>query len=317
MKPCEAYAENLALYLDGMLTGEEQEELLQHVEECPVCARRLEAYRILLHEVEDLTVEPPASMHANIMKAAKQSQRPKRKIFGIGPFTAVTAAAAIILLVVGGVFGDLSNFYLFGRNTAADSASPATQSTTMAPAAAPENGALKKSKEDVPQVNNDEKSAAEDAAGTTAPEAPPAPSKKATASPAAPQHDENAAPAAKAAPQQENAAAQSGNQETFSASIARVDETPVVCPQKIPFDGSFALVIVALGKDVSQNGLINAERQAQSDDILYYAVENDEAVLANMGKSLASKGFKVTYFYEGADYIDASASEVLVVIEKE
>ena len=314
MKTCEMYAKNLALFLDGMLTKEEQEELLQHVEECPACARRLEMYRVLLHEVEDLRVDPPSSMHEAIMEAvtAKKIPMPKRKFFGgMGPFTAATAAAAVILLVVGGVFGDLSNLYLFGRNTEAGSASVATQSTMMAPAAEPENGVLRKSKEDITSDNSDEKSASSDAAIAAAPVAPLAPSVSAAASSPAPQTETASAPAP--AP---NAAIQSGDNGSLKFSIAGAENTSIVCPQEIPLDGSFALVIVASGKDVSDL-MINAKRQAESDGILYYAVENDETALADMSKSLSSKGFEITYFYEGADYIDAAAPEVLVVIEKQ
>lgn len=305
MKTCEAFAENLALYLDGFLTKEQQEELLQHVEECPVCARQLEAYRILLHEAEDLCVDPPASMHQNIMEAVaatKQIKMPKRKFFGgMGPFTAATAAAAIILLMVGGVFGDLSNFYLFGRNTGTGSTDAATQSAMLAPAAESENGVLRKSKEDVTSASNDTKTASSDAAVAAAPQAPPASGARAAAS---------------STPQEENAPAANEEQGSVSFSIASVDSASAVCPQDIPFDGSFTLVMVVSGKDIS-DVTINAKLKTESDGILYYAVENDETVLADMEKSFTSKGFEVAYFYEGADYIDATAPEALVVIEKQ
>lgn len=306
MKTCEAFAENLALYLDGLLTNEQQEELLQHIEECPACARQLEVYRILLHEVEDLRVDPPASMHQTILEAvaaAKQIQMPKRKFFGgMGSFTAATAAAAIILLMVGGVFGDLSNFYLFGRNTESGSADASSQSAMPAPAAEPENGVLRKSKEDVPEVSNDTKSASSDEAIAAAPQA-----SKASGAGAA---------ASSAPPQEENAPAGNEEQGSASFSTASVDSTSAVCPQEIPFDGSFALVMVVSGKDIS-DVTIHAKRQTESDGTFYYAVENDETVLADMGKSLTSKGFEVAYFYEGAGYIDATAPEALVVIEKQ
>ncbi|MCX7614156.1 MAG: zf-HC2 domain-containing protein [Clostridiales bacterium] len=353
MKTCEAFAENLALFYDGTLTKEQQEELMQHVEECSSCARLLETYRVLLHEMEDFAVEPPESMHAKIMEASKQVPV-KRKIFDLPrAFTTMAAAAAVVFLIINGTFGDLSKFYLSDNKTAANSTADSGQNATMAPAFDAKTDINLKSKESALAI--DEKTnSSEDTTAVTKQESPknkkagsnsdqgntPIDSsstkleKKSTGSSA---HGQNKETTGSSEPEKKSEIANSStstqqNESTDTGALQQDNagsqneskimyqitspEDKAECPKTVPLSGSFALVIVAKGTDLTGIQIMAPNREAEDENAFYYAVNNDETLLTNIKDTLKAKGFEVTSFYNGAEYIEPSSAEALVVIEK-
>ncbi|GEM_PF-6483684 len=324
MKQCEKYAENLALYLDGILSDQEQEEVMGHVEKCPECARRLEMYRILMKETKEMWVHPPESLHARIMEAvAEQKGRKRKKAFfgGVGPFTAASAAAAVILFLVGGVFGDLGSISLFGGSKSAGSADMAPRSAMYSLTSDQDESGSGEAAAGAASGDLSSQSAADDAGEAKIAAAPNEAAKESL--PEAGEAPDAAAPE-ESAPQKNGASAGSApdenqvNDRSPSLKFSIAGDIPaVLCPEEVPLDGSFALVMVASGDSAVADGTIKAKREKKDEGIDYFAVQKDDEAVRDMEESLTEQGFLVTYFYEGADYIDAASSEVLVVVRPE
>lgn len=151
MSQCDAYIEKISLYVDGELTAEETAEVEAHLKECGECRSRCEAYSILSDETCALCCEVPDALHGRIMdavKAERENRRPHRaESWRFRPFTLAAGLVAAVLLVVSGVFGDVSDLYLDGgtKSSSAMDMAPAdapqamTAESAETPAAAEEN----------------------------------------------------------------------------------------------------------------------------------------------------------------------------------
>ena len=118
----EHYKLLVSAVIDGEATDEERAELAAHIAECPECAALLEAYSAVGAELAD-EVEPPAKLAEGIMYRVKNEKKKRR--FAFGRFTAIAAAAIVIIFA--GRFA-LSGMFKAGSadpNDAAGSDTPA------------------------------------------------------------------------------------------------------------------------------------------------------------------------------------------------
>lgn len=93
---CKEVQENLSLYIDGELPGEQAKEIEAHLMECPQCKIILEQYRIIDRQAMDLTVEPPVNLMKNVMKGIA----PKKRSFYWRKITGVAVASVLILFAL-------------------------------------------------------------------------------------------------------------------------------------------------------------------------------------------------------------------------
>lgn len=110
MPDCEKYLELCSASLDGELTREEKKELFEHLSECPACAAYLEDLRQMHTAWEDMKEPLPDELHEHIMKAIvseakKNTPRKNKRPFPV--FTALSAAAACVMLVLSGAVTDI------------------------------------------------------------------------------------------------------------------------------------------------------------------------------------------------------------------
>lgn len=90
----EHYKLLVSAVIDGEATDEERAELAAHIAECPECAALLEAYSAVGAELAD-EVEPPAKLAEGIMYRVRNEKKKRR--FAFGRFTAIAAAAIVII----------------------------------------------------------------------------------------------------------------------------------------------------------------------------------------------------------------------------
>lgn len=114
----EHYKLLVSAVIDGEATDDERAELAKHIAECPECAALLEAYSAVGAELAD-GVEPPAKLAEGIMYRVKNEKKKRR--FAFGRFTAIAAAA--IVIVVAGRFA-LSGLFRAGSAEPKDAAAP-------------------------------------------------------------------------------------------------------------------------------------------------------------------------------------------------
>jgi anti-sigma-K factor RskA len=106
MKTHEQFADDLALYALGELTGREREELEQHVENCAACRRELQTLRgdLGLLGLTSSGPQPPARSKERLMRAIAAEPRAALESRAPGPrgFWAalIPALAALALLLV-------------------------------------------------------------------------------------------------------------------------------------------------------------------------------------------------------------------------
>ncbi len=101
MKPCEQQ-QNIALYVDGELSGKELAQFESHLAQCPACQEELEQVRELLRQLNDLPeLEVPAQLPARL-RAALLEEAGKARIRSPRP-TWLPMAAAVCAILVGGV----------------------------------------------------------------------------------------------------------------------------------------------------------------------------------------------------------------------
>lgn len=100
MRSCEEYQEWASCLIDGELDAERARELRQHAAHCEECRAVLEAFTALSDSVEDALVEPPETLHENVMA---EIRREKLKTVNRPPLRyrrqwAVAAGLAVVLL---------------------------------------------------------------------------------------------------------------------------------------------------------------------------------------------------------------------------
>ncbi|MBR5113677.1 MAG: zf-HC2 domain-containing protein [Oscillospiraceae bacterium] len=106
----EHYRMLVSAVIDGEATDAERAELAEHIAECPECAALLEAYSAVGAELAD-EVEPPESLASGVMFRVKNEKKKRR--FAFGRFTAIAAAAIVIIFA--GRFA-LSGLFKTGSN---------------------------------------------------------------------------------------------------------------------------------------------------------------------------------------------------------
>ncbi|MDO5549488.1 MAG: sigma-70 family RNA polymerase sigma factor [Eubacteriales bacterium] len=108
----QSYRDLCSRYVDDHLEEAEKKQLLDHIQECPVCAAYLQDLtkigRALSHMSEN---GMPDSLKADIMEAvrmqAQKAQEGMRRRMHFPVFTLIAVAAVVVLLVCSGSFGGL------------------------------------------------------------------------------------------------------------------------------------------------------------------------------------------------------------------
>jgi|KBSSwiStaDraftv2_1062776.scaffolds.fasta_scaffold01094_10 anti-sigma factor RsiW len=89
----------LHAYLDGELSLEGSLEVEAHLAECGACRRELETYRALRRLLVSAKASAPEAESA-LMKVTRSVRMRRRRVYAIGGFGAMAAAAAVALLLV-------------------------------------------------------------------------------------------------------------------------------------------------------------------------------------------------------------------------
>jgi anti-sigma factor (TIGR02949 family) len=111
MKGCAEYEISIQLYIDGELTGQEQDEFLSHVKNCPACREAMQEAEAFSRRIRAArpAAAAPASLRAAVSRQMQQVEavrkrphllpaaRPDRRLWSL------TVAAAALILVVGGL----------------------------------------------------------------------------------------------------------------------------------------------------------------------------------------------------------------------
>ena len=101
----EYYRMLVSAAIDGEATEAELAELKEHIAGCPECAALLEAYKAVGSELA-VEAEPPAKLAEGVMYRVKNEK--KKRPFAFGRFTAIAAAAIVIIFAgrfaLGGLF---------------------------------------------------------------------------------------------------------------------------------------------------------------------------------------------------------------------
>lgn len=293
MTDCSKYEEILALYYDGLLDEKEHEALLKHLEDCSECAQRLEDYRIMLHEMENLRVDPPKNLHAHIMDAVRKQKAPARFWGGFGPFTIAAAIVVVILFSLNSIF-DLSHMYLFGRDTAA---SETVQSGDVADSAPGGSDGADGSNEMALQGDGDSGGVSKSSGAEELTEAPlDAPADSSTA--------DGVSPMAGAA----------GGSRVDVSEYQAAGNAGLSAPDTLPLGGEYRDVIVAEGGAEKLRALVNNVRETEIDGVTYFVLPEDGDALNTVIRTLSEGGFALSRYTTGKDYINSSSSQMLVIV---
>ena len=89
----------LHAYLDGELSLEGSLEVEAHLAECGACRRELETYRALRRLLVSAKASAPEAESA-LMKVTRSVRMRRRRVYALGGFGAMAAAAAVTLMLV-------------------------------------------------------------------------------------------------------------------------------------------------------------------------------------------------------------------------
>ena len=101
MNSCEHYQELISRLVDGELSREEHEALMEHMKSCSAC----NAMYAVFHDLSDILAEEdealPEGLHENIMAGVRRSEimKKNRRMRRFGLSTALTAAACAVLVL--------------------------------------------------------------------------------------------------------------------------------------------------------------------------------------------------------------------------
>ena len=100
MRSCEEYQAWASCLIDGELDAERERELRQHAAHCEECRAVLDAFTALSDSVEDALVEPPETLHENVMaEIRRENIKPvPRPAFRFRRQWAAAAGLAVVLL---------------------------------------------------------------------------------------------------------------------------------------------------------------------------------------------------------------------------
>ena len=105
MNSCDYYQELISRLVDGDLSREEHEALMEHMKNCSAC----NAMYAVFHDLSDILAEEseplPEGLHENIMAGVRRSEMMKknRRMRRFGLNTALTAAACAVLVLFAAV----------------------------------------------------------------------------------------------------------------------------------------------------------------------------------------------------------------------
>lgn len=101
---CEKILELIPLYLDNMLSDEENDMVREHIENCLDCEKELSFMKAVMGSAHTLTAPNlPADFHEKLMEQVEKEVRPVRKNYRAmlrRSFMSVAAAAAVVALSV-------------------------------------------------------------------------------------------------------------------------------------------------------------------------------------------------------------------------
>jgi hypothetical protein len=116
-RSCERYRRYFDAYLDNELLIETNQDVLQHLTTCPDCSRDLEARAQMKQRIKDAVTsqEAPPELVAALRS---RLQRENRSFFSVDTARWMVAAAAVVLLAIGGLSAALrwSSSLPFGAN---------------------------------------------------------------------------------------------------------------------------------------------------------------------------------------------------------
>ena len=101
MNSCEFYQELISSMVDGEISREEHEALMEHMKTCSAC----NAMYAVFHDLSDILAEEdealPEGLHENIMAGVRRSEimKKNRRMRRFGLSTALTAAACAVLVL--------------------------------------------------------------------------------------------------------------------------------------------------------------------------------------------------------------------------
>ncbi len=102
MLECEKYLDDLSAYADEFLSPDESPALMAHLDDCPDCQKRLEAFRAMGAAFSEMDDAPPDTLVPGVMYKLslekKSSARGRIAFRGFTAFAAVAAAALLLLL---------------------------------------------------------------------------------------------------------------------------------------------------------------------------------------------------------------------------
>ena len=183
---CEEARLQLSAYLDGELSEPEAKRMEAHLNQCEDCSALLEAYKAIDEGVMDLTEPIPEGFAQRVMDNLPKQEKPKRRRFAYGGFTAVAAVAAVLVLAIAagklklpnmGASSSSSDMFAYSTQAASEPAMQAAiteetaeETETMtaeqaAPAAMVPTAMPRQGDQDIP-------AASEPSGGSSAPETP-------------------------------------------------------------------------------------------------------------------------------------------------
>jgi multidrug efflux pump subunit AcrB len=113
---CKFCQEKLSDYIDNQMSGEEKQQIENHLKQCSHCAKELEDLKFVLGGLKELPeIDPPKNLCENINKKIKTEQKPMiSRLLNNRWFSLGAAAAAVVLIFV---FTNLDGMFLRGSKT--------------------------------------------------------------------------------------------------------------------------------------------------------------------------------------------------------
>lgn len=349
MTDCLRYEDLCSLAVDGQLTGEQETELMEHIEQCPACADYLEALKAIKNGFDEMDLPVPDTLHRAIMteicrdaeKRTVQYRQPKHRI---PVFSLVATAAAAVILVLSGRLIDLSNLNRslnsvpaqdeqYAASTKADQAAP--DQTTKESSDSSNSGEVSDGTASA-KTSEPKKAASSDSSDKTVVSKPKSATgadsdHTVTSKPAVPAAggggggvQSNAAPKASAAAPSAADGQSSSEPRSFAAPSLQENmmvsesagEGNITIPPSVS-GGSYAFCVVARGTGSMpeiQGTLIAGEiGGAQA----FFTVKNNLTLLEELLDSLMSAGYEPTIDKSGLVVLDKNADTGLVILMKD
>jgi hypothetical protein len=102
-RACERYRRYFDAYLDNELLVETNQDVLQHLNSCPECSRLLETRARMKHLIKEAVSKEEAPLEL-AMTLRDRFRADRRSFFSTDTARSMMAAAAVLLLAIGGIF---------------------------------------------------------------------------------------------------------------------------------------------------------------------------------------------------------------------